>query len=390
MKILVVSSQALFTETRFGGSKRIYYLAKELEKWAEVHVLCLDGNREWPGHTPFPDEFRHQLFIPVDPPQPWWKSFSFPVGIKKLLARNHETIDSFLGNHRFDATLLVYPFSLCFLEKEWRLRMGRLVYMEDDLLLEYYRKNTAQGSFLTRILNGLRLRQARTFFNRKLAEVSSLICISREEQEIVVAQFPSLPTRLLKYGIPLEDYPFLTEPAEKLAFGFIGNYRNVPNLDALNWLVDDIFPFLSAKIPGAKLILAGENIPEVVKNRFATNPAVEIWGSVEDLSRFYGTIAIFLNPLREGRGLKTKVIEAAAFGRPVVSTPLGAEGLEEMQLNLSATKEEFLDAIVSLADPVEYRRVSHYNRGRVESDFSLSKLGRDLLGILDHSTLKKP
>ena len=103
---------------------------------------------------------------------------------------------------------------------------------------------------------------------------------------------------------------------------------------------------------------------------------------MEDLTQFYRSIGIFINPVRQGRGLRTKVVEAAAFGRPILSTALGAEGLEELQLRLCETKEQFLEALRTLVGNEEYHRVAEHNREAVVRSFSSAKLGETLMDIL--------
>jgi len=383
MRILFISSHTLFKDTRFGGTKRLYFLARELERRADLHLLCLDGCRELPVGGSFPREFRNQLFLPLDPPRPWWRKAAFLPGVAEVIARHRPSIEAFLGEGAFDATLMAFPHALRFLEWDWTNRMGKLVYMEDDLLLENYRRDAAGGKTgLLRLARFLRYRQALAFFRRVLAKVDTFVCISKEEEEVVRDLYPGLPTVILKYGLPLQDYPYLPTPQDRRVLGFIANYRHPPNLDAVSWLVEELFPFLHERLPDARLLLGGRYFPEDVKARCARNPAIRVWEDVEDLTQFYGSIGIFINPLRQGRGLRTKVVEAAAFGRPILSTALGAEGLEELQLRLCETKKQFLEALQALVGNEEYHNTAEHNRQAVVRGFSATKLGETLMDVL--------
>jgi glycosyltransferase involved in cell wall biosynthesis len=383
MRILFISSHALFKGTRFGGTKRLYYLARELDRRTDMHLLCLDGCRELPARGCVPREFRKQLFLPLDTARAWWRKAAFLPGVAEVIARRRPSIEAFLGEGAFDATLMAYPHSLCFLEWGWTSRMGKLVYMEDDLIVESYRRDAAGGKTgLLRLARLLRYKQALAFFRRELAKVDTFVCISNEEEKVTRDLYPGLPTVVLKYGLPLEEYPYLPAPEERTVLGFIGNYRHPPNLDAVSWLVEELFPFLYEGLPDARLLLGGRDVPEDIKAKCARNSAIRLWEDVEDLAQFYGSIGIFINPVRQGRGLRTKVVEAAAFGRPILSTALGAEGLEDLQLRLCETKEQFLEALRTLVGNEEYHRAAEHNRQAIVRGFSAAKVGETLTEIL--------
>lgn len=213
LKILFISSWALFGGTRFGGAKRLYYFARELDRRVELHLLCLDGCQEWPPGEAFPSEFRRRLVLPMHPERPLWRRAAFlPAGVDEVLAAHRGAIDAFLGDARFDATLLAFPFSLAFLPWCRRERMGKQVYLEDDLLLENYRRDARSPSLPRKAKGLIRYRQALAYFREGLRDASDFVCISREEEEVVRPIFPALRTHVLKYGLPLCDYPCLPLP----------------------------------------------------------------------------------------------------------------------------------------------------------------------------------
>ncbi len=383
MKVLFISSQALFRNTRFGGAKRLYYLARELEQRTELHLICMDGAQEWPQEKPFTLEFARQLFVPFAPLKFTWRKALFLPGIREALSRHRAPINAFLEGQQFDATILAYPFSLRFLGRDRRRKMGKIVYLEDDLLLENFRKDGAQKKLgVKKLLKYFRHHQARHFFRRHMERVNSFVCISNQEEKIVRLLFPGLQSHVLKYGIPLNEYPLLPPPPKKNILGFIGNYHHKPNLDALNWLAKDLFPFILEKNHEARLLLAGKNFPSDFKEAFKKNPEIEIRENVENLEDFYGSIGVFINPLREGRGLRTKVVEAAAYGRHIISTPLGAEGLETLKIDICETPEEFWMAFSNFLLGKECDETIAQNRRIIMDEFSLASVGEQLMEIL--------
>jgi glycosyltransferase involved in cell wall biosynthesis len=180
----------------------------------------------------------------------------------------------------------------------------------------------------------------------------------------------------------LSDFPVLPEPSERAVLGFIGNYRHPPNADAAAWLIGEVFPRVAASVPGARLLLAGPHLPSAWSDRCSAAGPVRYLGEVGAVADFFREVGVFVNAVREGRGLRTKAIEAAAFGRPIVSTRLGAEGLEGLALGLGDDPESLARAVRERLDEGPWRAEAAANRAAVERSFSVEALGRDLMGWL--------
>lgn len=375
-KVLFISSQALFSGTRAGGARRLYSLAKGLEPFCELHMICLDGMGEWKaGPIPDPD-FSRFLFLPFDfsaPRSGWGRIFKSPLDYTGLIKSHRTALAGFLGSTRFEATLLAFPLALPFLDAIPPASLGRVTYLEDDLLLESYRKRCPEANgLLRRLIYRLRYRQLLSDYRRKLKHVDLFVGISKEELEILQGHFPRLPTRVFKHVLPKEEIPFLPPPENPFTFGFIANYGHYPNRASLEWFVSEFVPILRREHPNARLVLAGSGMPQDILSTLSGEGSVEWLGAVDNLEDFYGRFAISLNPILTGRGLRTKLVEAAAFGRPIISTPLGAEGLEDLDIRLAVSASDFLREAVALAgDARRYAKVAQRNRAVFEHGYSV-------------------
>jgi glycosyltransferase involved in cell wall biosynthesis len=107
---------------------------------------------------------------------------------------------------------------------------------------------------------------------------------------------------------------------------FVGSYRYLPNLDGARWVAAAIAPELRRLDPSAAVRLVGDGPPEM--RRLAAVPGVSWSGPVADVGPELGAASVALVPLRAGSGTRVKILEAWAHGLPVVSTPIGAEGLD--------------------------------------------------------------
>lgn len=108
---------------------------------------------------------------------------------------------------------------------------------------------------------------------------------------------------------------------------FVGTFDYRPNLQAVNYLVEKIWPLIKLRVPAARLLIAGSG--EKLLKHFNSPPnGVEYLGFVDDLDQLYRTTRIVCCPMLAGGGTRIKIIEAAAHGKAIVSTTLGSEGLE--------------------------------------------------------------
>lgn len=138
---------------------------------------------------------------------------------------------------------------------------------------------------------------------------------------------------------------------------FAGNFMHPPNVDAAMWLAEEILPRVRLRHPDALLQLVGASPPASVRR--LAGPGVAVTGMVPDVAVFLNAATVVVAPLRLGGGIRVKVIDALVFGKPVVATPLAAEGLnvsDRRELLLAEGHEAFADAISSLLSDAPLRR----------------------------------
>jgi glycosyltransferase involved in cell wall biosynthesis len=107
---------------------------------------------------------------------------------------------------------------------------------------------------------------------------------------------------------------------------YIGTFRYKPNIDGAVRLLTKIWPLVRARRPKAKLIIAGKR-PDQIPGFDPSLPGVEFTGFVQDLDALYARSGVIVCPLLVGAGTRIKLLEAASFAKPMVSTTIGAEGL---------------------------------------------------------------
>lgn len=124
-------------------------------------------------------------------------------------------------------------------------------------------------------------------------------------------------------GIPAEPPGVVASPTVL----YLGSYHHSPNVVAVERLIRDIWPRIRAQVPEARLLVAGAE-SEHLPARAAEPPGVEFLGFVDDLASVYAASRLVCAPITTGSGTRLKLLEGAAYARPMVSTRIGAEGLD--------------------------------------------------------------
>lgn len=209
-------------------------------------------------------------------------------------------------------------------------------------------RNIAKRAYLNYLSKKLRAYEL-----SMLNEVSGVAAISEEDKKRFLALGIKKRIRTIPFGVELNDYQKPSGVQAELALFHLGAMDWEPNLEGILWFLEDIWPTIYAKHPTLKLYLAGRNMPEEIMN--TEYPGVVMCGEVDSAVQFMQSKAIMIVPLLSAGGIRVKIIEGLALGKAVISTTLGAEGLDctdGKNILLADRKEDWLQAVDGLlADP---------------------------------------
>jgi glycosyltransferase involved in cell wall biosynthesis len=139
---------------------------------------------------------------------------------------------------------------------------------------------------------------------------------------------------------------------------FVGGFRHRPNIDAMTWFIDSVWPRVQAAVPGAKLNIVGPDPPREILGR--ASDAISVAGAISDeaLVGLYASNQVAIAPMRFGAGVKGKVIEALSHGVPVVSTSFGVQGVKGASdfVAICDDAEPFARAITAILNDFETGR----------------------------------
>ncbi len=166
---------------------------------------------------------------------------------------------------------------------------------------------------------------------------------------------------------------------------FVGNFNHEPNADAMRYFCGEILPLIASKRPNVKLTIIGSDPPEDI--RAAASPHLEILGHVPDLNPYLQSSWVSIAPVRFGAGMNGKVGEAMAFGLPVVTTSVGAEGFgvtSGEDLLLADTAVEFANSVLRLLEDTElHARLAKNGQVFIKQHFSEEALRPFIFRVFD-------
>ena len=148
--------------------------------------------------------------------------------------------------------------------------------------------------------------------------------------------------------IDCKEYDF----KNKADIMFIGGFTHKPNVDAVLWFHADIWPIVKKSLPDLKIYILGSNPPDSIKQLNSSDFVVKGFVTDDELEEFYKKCKLSVVPLRYGAGIKGKVIEALAHQMPVLTTSVGAEGIDSTEdiLFIKDKAMEFANCLIDLYD----------------------------------------
>jgi glycosyltransferase involved in cell wall biosynthesis len=386
MKVAIISRHTL-CPPRSGGALRVAQNARALATLAEVSVFAANlddpfdagaiGRRDpLPGPVQYHEARRSQPFSRLDR----YRSDLMPGGERSadefLVPEVLAELDAFLDAARPD--LIVFEeYTMGQVARHVRRRGIPSVYdahnFEAGLAARLEGQKRGRRDRLYGRLMARQVRNLEGWLARHAAQVWA--CSDADAAALRSAYGIEGEVAIVPNGVDTVHYARPDGAPRGAHFLFVGSYRYPPNQAAALELCDDVLPRLRRELPKAELHLVGRGIEGTdLADRHDPAGGLNVIGGVEDVREAYWGARALLVPLREGSGTRLKILEAMAAGLPVVSTRLGAEGLDlvhEETVLFAETPEAFVDAALRLAnDDALHGWLGAAARAHVERAFS--------------------
>jgi glycosyltransferase involved in cell wall biosynthesis len=195
----------------------------------------------------------------------------------------------------------------------------------------------------------------------------------------------------IPFGINLDTLPETPVQPEEASLFHIGTMNWYPNEESIKWLVSEVWPKVMKRLPETELHLAGRYMPEWMLKLKVPNVTVD--GEVPDVWEYMQRFSIMVVPLFSGSGIRIKIVEAMAAGKAIITTAIGAEGINYengQHLLIAKDANSFTDAIIRLCNDTELRNYLGKNaRALIAKDHDNNKLMQKLTAFYVELLRKK-
>jgi sugar transferase (PEP-CTERM/EpsH1 system associated) len=297
--------------------------------------------------------------------------------------RLHETVARLDAAHQ---PAFVYVFSSSMVPYVPDRQDLRVVLDIVDVDSEKWRQYAETGSWLARAIYRRESRTLLALERRAAARADAVLLVSRAEADLFARLAPEAAAHThhigngvdLAYFDPSRSFANPLDGRPAIVFTGVMDYR--PNVEAMVWFVEQVMPRLRKRAAPLCLWIVGSNPARSV--RALAGPDVRVTGRVPDVRPYLKHARVAVAPLRIGRGIQNKVLEAMAMSVPVVATPQAREGLDactDSEILTAAAPSDFAAAIDSILDG-EVGPIGARARARVVRDYgwdaSLARLDR--------------
>lgn len=238
--------------------------------------------------------------------------------------------------------------------------------VESVNLARQHQQITTSGRRLTSWLD---LQKLKRYERMALRRSTACVAVSEADAALLHRLVPHTPVTVVPNGVDVPAFAPPAGEAHREGMLFLGTLDYEPNRQGLLTFCREILPLIRARRPRATLTIIGANAPSAIET-IAELPGIHYRGFVPDVRPYLWQAAVCVVPLFAGGGTRLKILEALAAGCPVVSTPLGAEGLAlrpERELLLAEDAPGFAQQVLRLlAEPALAQRLARAGRERVQ------------------------
>lgn len=224
-------------------------------------------------------------------------------------------------------------------------------------------------------------RKMRRFEIDSIRRADAITAVTEVDAE-TMRQWGARDVTVIPNGADLESYSAAPEKEQSNQILSVSSLDWFPNQDALEYFAAEILPEIRCDNREALLSIVGRRPPEAFKEKLRTIPGVKFYGEVEDVRPYLDSAAVVVVPLRIGGGSRLKILEALAAGKAVVSTTIGAEGLEltpGKDLLIADDPREFAAYVLKLLkDPAKRRQLGECGRQTVIAKYDWKEIAQRL------------
>ncbi|PCH91070.1 MAG: glycosyl transferase family 4 [Bacteroidetes bacterium] len=358
MKILQICHKTPYPP-RDGGSIAMNNLTQGLiDHGHEVKVLAMNTPKSFIDIDKLPADYRKNTSIEavfidtnikiIDAFLNLFKSSSY--NIDRFISKDFETkLKDILEAGSFDVVQLESLFLVPYLDVIRKYSSAKVVMRAHNVEFEIWmRRMQACKNILKKQYLNLLANRLKTYEVDHINSYDGIAAITPRDAEMLRLHGCTIPITDIPIGMDLIDSEAIPRKSHgsPTSLFHLGSMDWMPNQEAIKWFLDDVWPKITKAFPNLKLNLAGRNMPDwILKSNFH-NVIVE--GEINNVKEYMASEDIMIVPLISGSGMRVKIIEGMAFGKVIISTSVGAEGINyehEKDILIANTANEYVEMV---------------------------------------------
>ncbi|MEO6304063.1 MAG: glycosyltransferase family 4 protein [Bacteroidia bacterium] len=360
LKILQISNKAPYPPND-GSSIAIYNMAQGLiDNNVQLHLLTINTKKHFKDDNEVPSDFKvnsnyASVYQNTDTSavgaiMNLFLSDSYFVSRFYFSDFDNKLIDT-LKKNTFDIIQLEGVFMAVYIATIKKYSKARIVLRAHNIEHKIWERhlNNSKKSILNKYLS-IQNDRLKKFEEKILNEVDAIVPITDHDKKLFEQMGFKKDIFTCITGVNVDIYQTKQNlPVKPKTIFYFGSMDWLPNQEAVKWFLENCWPTINKAVPDSKFVIAGRGMPQSFKQ--LNLPNVLTIENVKDGKTFFEQHQIMVVPLLSGSGLRIKIIEGMAHGKPIVSTSIGAEGIycdPKKDLIIADKPEDFSNAVIEL------------------------------------------
>ena len=356
MRVLFLCNKSPFPPREGGPLAMNANIQSLIKAGHNVKVLALNTNKYHVDPEEIPGEYKEKTgieFVYVDlsinPIDAFLNLFSpSSYHVNRFISDAVESkLIEILSEHAFDIVQLEMLYMTPYIDVIRKHSRAKVVLRSHNVEhLIWQRVAETTGNPLKRWYLGHLTRKLKNYEIGHLNRYDGVATISSKDEAFFRKKGCNIPLTTVPFGVDTGEYEAGKTEYEFPSLFHLGSMNWMPNEEGISWFIEHSWPLIHREFPDLKLYLAGRAMPDWLKN--LRKPNVEVPGEVDDAREFIHSKAIMVVPLFSGSGIRIKIIEGMAMGKAIISTSIGAEGINYshgQNILIADTPEAFLEAV---------------------------------------------
>jgi glycosyltransferase involved in cell wall biosynthesis len=360
MKILIIANKFPYP-AKDGGSIATLNLAQGLQKLGHhITLLAINTSKHYFEIENLPDNLKQKIdfkdcFVNTD--IKFFKLLqnllfsSIPYNAERFINSDFEKeIVDILQNNRFDIIQLEGLYILPYIETIRKHSSANIAYRSHNIEFEIWERVLAnERNLLKKIYTKILVRRLRKFEKKLINSYDSVLPITQRDLNALNQYGNTKESIVVPTGVDISNYIQEKKYIYPSLF-FIGALDWIPNQEGLLWFLENCWSKINEEDKNLTLKIAGRNAPDDFINRIKKFN-IEYIGEVENAIAFMNENAIMIAPLLSGSGMRIKIVEGMALGKVIITTNIGAEGIDvehNKNILLANSSEEVIQLILEV------------------------------------------